>query len=108
MRVKGLSLLSVVLCAYAPPALAQVEPVPPQAAAVSPPSPPAGQQGGPANGQGAQGNGGRPTITAVRLLDGESITLDGRLDEPFWSRAVPAADFIQIDPANGTPATERT
>ena len=44
----------------------------------------------------------------MRLTDGESITLDGRLDEPFWSRAVPAADFIQIDPANGTPATEPT
>ena len=44
----------------------------------------------------------------MRLADGESVTLDGRLDEPFWSRAVPAADFIQIDPANGEPATERT
>jgi hypothetical protein len=58
--------------------------------------------------QAAQDNGGRRTITAVRLLDGESISLDGRIDEPFWSRAVPAADFIQIDPANGTPATEQT
>ena len=108
MRVCGLSLLSVVLCAYAPPALAQVEAVPPQAAAASPPSPPAGQQGGPPNGQGAQVNGGRRTIIAVSLLDGESMTLDGRLDEPVWSKAVPAADFIQIDPANGRPATERT
>lgn len=96
------------LCAYAPPVLAQVQPVPPVAAAVSLPSPPAGQQGGPPNGLGAQDNGGRRTITAVRLLDGESIALDGRFDEPLWSRAVPAADFIQIDPANGRPATERT
>jgi hypothetical protein len=55
-----------------------------------------------------QANGSRPSVTAVRLFDGESIALDGRLDEPLWSRAVPAADFIQIDPANGTPATERT
>ncbi len=108
MRVRRLSLVSVVLCAYASPALAQVQPVPPQAAAASSPSPPAGQQGGPANGQGAQDNGGRRTITGVSLFDGESITLDGRLDEPSWSRGVPAADFIQIDPANGTPATERT
>jgi hypothetical protein len=56
----------------------------------------------------AQDNAGRPTVTAVRLADHESIALDGRLDEPFWSRAVPAADFSQIDPANGDPATERT
>jgi len=108
MRVSGLSLLSVLLCAFASPALAQVEAVPPQAAAASPPSPPAGQQGAPPNGQGAQDNGDRRTIIAVSLLDGESMTLDGRLDEPVWSKAVPAADFIQIDPANGRPATERT
>ncbi|MGH9257983.1 MAG: carbohydrate binding family 9 domain-containing protein [Vicinamibacterales bacterium] len=53
-------------------------------------------------------NGGRRTIAAVRLAGGESITLDGRLDEPIWSRAIPGADFIQIDPDNGTAATERT
>ena len=50
----------------------------------------------------------RRTMTAVRLADQETITLDGRLDEPFWSRAVPAGHFIQIDPDNGQPATERT
>lgn len=61
-----------------------------------------------ANGQGASDNGGRRTVTALRLADAEAVTLDGRLDEPFWSRAVPAADFIQIDPDNGRPATEKT
>ena len=55
-----------------------------------------------------QDNAGRRTVTAERLFNGESVTLDGRLDEPFWSRAVGAADFIQIDPANGSPASERT
>jgi hypothetical protein len=50
----------------------------------------------------------RRTVTAVRLTDGERIALDGRLDEPVWSRAVPATDFIQQDPANGASATERT
>ena len=35
-------------------------------------------------------------------VDGETITLDGNLDEAVWTRAIPAADFIQIDPANGT------
>jgi len=38
----------------------------------------------------------------------EQITLDGRLDEGVWKRAVPAADFIQVDPVNGSPATEPT
>src|SRR5688572_3921383 len=48
------------------------------------------------------------TVPAVRLNASERVVLDGRLDEEFWSRAVPAADFIQIDPANGQPATEKT
>ncbi len=39
---------------------------------------------------------------------GESITLDGRLDEDVWMRAVPATNFIQMDPDNGEPATEQT
>ncbi|HEY5618059.1 MAG TPA: carbohydrate binding family 9 domain-containing protein [Vicinamibacterales bacterium] len=100
-RGKGLSVLSVVLSAYASTALAHAD----QAA---PPTPAVSSQLVPASGQGGQDNGGRRTVTAVRLLGSEAITLDGRLDEPFWSRAVPAADFIQVDPANGTPATEGT
>jgi len=47
-------------------------------------------------------------MSAFRLNDGESVTLDGMLDEPIWHRAVPAADFIQRDPINGQPATEQT
>src|SRR5687768_4447224 len=50
----------------------------------------------------------RRTIPSMRLNDGERVELDGRLDEGLWKRAVPAADFMQIDPANGTPATEPT
>jgi hypothetical protein len=53
-------------------------------------------------------SGGRRTIVATPLLEGEAITLDGRLDEPVWSRAVPGGDFIQFDPDNGRPATEQT
>ena len=56
----------------------------------------------------ASDNGGRRTMRAERLTDGESIVLDGRFDEPAWSRAVPAADFVQIDPINGQPPTEAT
>jgi uncharacterized protein DUF5916 len=63
---------------------------------------------GPATGQSVQENGARRTVVASRLAEGESIALDGSLDEPFWSRAVPAVDFLQIDPANGMPPTEPT
>jgi hypothetical protein len=64
------------------------------------------QQAQSANGQGDSG--GRRTMTALRMAEGESVMLDGRLDEPVWSRAVPAANFIQQDPQNGRPATEPT
>ena len=50
----------------------------------------------------------RRTIMAVRMRDEESIAVDGQLEEDVWKRAVPAADFIQTDPRNGAPATERT
>ena len=45
-------------------------------------------------------------VTAV-YIEGE-IVLDGNLDEPEWSLAQPATDFIQNDPDMGEPATERT
>lgn len=51
---------------------------------------------------------GRRSMAATRLNTGESIHLDGRLDEPGWQRAVPATDFKQQEPDNGAPATERT
>ena len=47
-------------------------------------------------------------MEAARMTAGEDIMLDGRLDEPVWTRALPAKDFIQIDPQNGEPATEPT
>jgi uncharacterized protein DUF5916 len=86
------------LCACASTAAAQ--------ATTSAPQPSATQQ----NAQGNQGadNGGRRRMAALRLNDGEPLMLDGRLDEPFWSRAIPANDFMQRDPQNGEPATEPT
>lgn len=48
------------------------------------------------------------TIIAERLEAGESITLDGELDEAVWRRAQVATNFVQIDPDNGSPATEQT
>src|SRR3989475_6049139 len=36
------------------------------------------------------------------------VTLDGRLDEPFWATADSIDDFRQREPHEGSPATERT
>jgi len=51
---------------------------------------------------------GRPEIRAYRLADGESIVVDGAPDEAAWQKALPATDFLQRDPDNGAPATEKT
>ena len=48
------------------------------------------------------------TITAEALLDGETIVLDGLLNESVWKRARPGTDFIQQDPNYGGTPTERT
>jgi hypothetical protein len=50
----------------------------------------------------------RRLLQATRIGEGEQIALDGRLDEAVWQRALPAKDFVQIDPQNGQPATEAT
>ena len=41
-------------------------------------------------------------------LGGEVIHVDGKLDEAIYSRFEPASDFIQQEPKEGEPATERT
>ena len=50
----------------------------------------------------------RRLMSARRLEPGESVVLDGVLDEALWNRTEPASDFLQIEPANGAAATERT
>jgi len=47
-----------------------------------------------------------PRISAVRVT--AKIAVDGRLDEADWQRAIPAKDFLQRDPDEGTPATDPT
>jgi hypothetical protein len=47
-----------------------------------------------------------PTATAVRI--DEPIVVDGLFEESSWSLAIPVASFIQRDPQEGAPATERT
>ena len=45
-------------------------------------------------------------VSAVR--SSEPIVLDGNLDDPAWELAAAAEDFIQTEPRQGEPATERT
>jgi hypothetical protein len=47
-----------------------------------------------------------PEIRAASVA-GE-IRIDGRLDDPPWAQATPAIQFIQRDPDEGRPASERT
>ncbi|MGE0864313.1 MAG: DUF5916 domain-containing protein [Vicinamibacterales bacterium] len=49
-----------------------------------------------------------PHLAAERLQTEERITLDGRLDEPAWARAVPATDFRQQEPVEGEAPSEAT
>lgn len=49
---------------------------------------------------------GRLQISAV-AADGP-VRVDGVLDEEVWSRAVPVGGFVQAEPQDGQPATEKT
>ena len=49
---------------------------------------------------------GRLTIRAVRLA--APIAFDGRLDDEIYATVPPLSDFIQQEPQEGAPATERT
>ena len=75
---------------------------------LAPPAPSSAEQAVAPAQHAASENSSRRIVVATRLAEGESITLDGRLDELVWSRAVPAGDFIQRDPDNGQSATEKT
>ena len=49
---------------------------------------------------------GRATIRAVRLT--APLRVDGRLDEAVYTRVPPISDFIQQEPVEGAPASEKT
>ena len=49
----------------------------------------------------------RPEARAVRVADG-SIRLDGRLDESIWQTAPALTRFVQKEPDERAPATDRT
>jgi hypothetical protein len=48
----------------------------------------------------------RPRIEASRA--GEGVRVDGSLDDEVWARARPVSDFVQAEPREGQPASERT
>jgi hypothetical protein len=45
---------------------------------------------------------------AYRLLPGESFTLDGRMNEPFWNNITPITNFTQQEPDEGSAPSEKT
>jgi len=47
-----------------------------------------------------------PRVQATRI--NSAIAIDGKLDEAAWNGAIPATEFIQMDPVEGQPASERT
>ena len=47
------------------------------------------------------------TLEAVRV-DGSPPVIDGDLSDPIWELAPLATDFVQMEPHEGAPATERT
>jgi hypothetical protein len=49
----------------------------------------------------------RYVLTAIRIT-GAPPVVDGRLDDPIWQSAPVAADFVQLGPNPGAPATFRT
>src|SRR3989338_4295019 len=49
---------------------------------------------------------GRRSIAAVRVQ--LPVSVDGSLDEPAWREARASADFLQQEPREGAPASERT
>ena len=54
----------------------------------------------------AETAGGRPTLTAVRAAQAPAI--DGRLDDAIWRTAALIDTFVQEEPMEGAPATEKT
>ncbi len=78
------------------------------ASVLLPPSPEARAQNAPpeasSNGEAAS----TEASTAIAARTGNPPVIDGVLDEPAWLAAQPLTDFVQREPADGQPASERT
>ncbi|MGH9817939.1 MAG: hypothetical protein ACRD6I_17880, partial [Candidatus Acidiferrales bacterium] len=44
---------------------------------------------------------------SIRQLEAD-MRIDGRLDEAVWTQIEPTSNFLQTDPIEGQPASERT
>jgi hypothetical protein len=49
-----------------------------------------------------------PQLVVGQLSDGEGPAIDGRVEEGEWARAQPFSAFVQQEPNEGQPASERT
>ncbi len=49
-----------------------------------------------------------PVVLEISAVPSADIRLDGILDEPAWHMSPPATGFVQSEPDEGLPATERT
>jgi hypothetical protein len=81
------------LCSWTAPAAADEPPI------QGPPAP----QGSEMIARDAQG---RATLRSTRVPT--PLQFDGRLDEPFYRDVAPVSDFVQQEPYEGQPATEKT
>jgi len=54
----------------------------------------------------ARDEAGRVTLRATRIE--EPLVLDGKLDDAVYARVPPMSDFVQQEPREGEPATEKT
>lgn len=49
-----------------------------------------------------------PRVEIARIAPSEAPRIDGRLDDPVWTRAARIADFVQVEPVEGAPASQAT
>jgi hypothetical protein len=72
----------------------------------SPPQPPAPEALAPPPAASVVEGKGAPTFSIPRL--DETAVIDGRLDEPAWSKATRLGGFSEYQPVDSQPASERT
>jgi len=49
-----------------------------------------------------------PRVLHIQRVENAGVRIDGRHDEPVWQRLEPQGDFLQMDPSEGQPISERT
>jgi len=54
------------------------------------------------------GNNTKKSVSALKIDDKTTVTVDGKPDEEIWQKSKPFSGFIQYEPAKGTPASMKT